>query len=252
MSFSNSRFIHLSNLRRESSSTIYELLDDSESSTSSSSEDDYWVALSFHHAKQLEKHKSKTKAKAHAMNDSKEIKKRSVYFVLDEDRHSLVSRETHHRSHKSHKKLPRKEKLDDSSRYSLVATSQKITPKPVKLLHKYNRYDSESEPIILPIQRKMRSTHCEGVYEGTRPRRSVSAVPMDKKPSHSRRRRSSEVVRSVDMSGSSSRLSHKAYSVNQDTNMQELAIDMPDRSSSMKNFNKKPQAGYGIAILKRY
>ncbi|KAL5967481.1 hypothetical protein TSMEX_004792 [Taenia solium] len=235
MSVSDSRVLHLSNSRRGSFSAIYELVEGSESSSSSSSEDDYWVALSFIQPGQPKKHKSKKKKKAHVKNESKEGKKKNVYFVLEEDRHSLMSRYAHHKSHKSHKHLPRKEELSDDSRYSLVA----LPPEPMNRTHEHKRYDSEPEAILLPFQRKMRPSHCEGAFEGSRPKRSVSAISLEGKQSHSRKRSNSEVMRSVDMSGNCSRQGHRTYSVNQDTKMRELSIDLPTSSSGMKKGSKK-------------
>ncbi|KAL5108742.1 hypothetical protein TcWFU_003554 [Taenia crassiceps] len=247
MSVSDSRILRLSNSRKGSSSAIYELVDDSESSSSSLSEDDCWVALSFFPPDQPKKHKSK-KAKAHVKNDSIEKKKKNVYFMLEEDRHSLLSQHTHHKSHKSHKYLPRKEELSVESKYSLVAPP----PQPVARAHEHKKYDSEPEPILLPIQQKMQTSHCEGFYEGSRPKRSVSAISLNGEQSHPRKRSSSEVVRCVDMTGSYSRQSHKACNVNQDAKMREFAINLPAPSSGMKKGSKKPETLYGIAIVKRY
>ncbi|VDK42511.1 unnamed protein product [Taenia asiatica] len=192
MSVSDSRVLHLSNSRGGTSSAIYELIEGSESSSSSSSEDDYWVALSFIQSGQPKKHKSKKgKKKAHVTDDSKDGEKKNVYFVLERDRSCPVSRHAHQKSHKSHKHLPRKEELSGDSRYSLVAPP----PKPVNRTHEHKKYDSEPEAILLPIQQRMRPSHCEGAFEGSRPKRSVSAISLEGKQSHSRKRSSSEFVR---------------------------------------------------------
>lgn len=248
MSTGDSRLILLSNSRRGSQSAIYELIEDSESSSSSSTEDDGWVPLSFNYSEQPKKHKSKKKANSHVKNASKETKNETVYFILEEDRHSLVSRNSHHKSHKSSKHLPKQEELSDDPRYRLVAPPSQMRNR----AHEHKKYDSEPEPILLPIQRKMRPSHCEGFFEGSQPRRSVSTISLNGDESHPRRRSSSEVVGSVDMSYSYSRQGHKTYSVNQDTKMRELHSDLATSSRGMKKGSEKPETLYEIAIVERY
>lgn len=250
---SSYRSLYLSDAYNRPSSKIIEILEDSSSDDDSTSEENLWVVfplesntrtLNYHSIRQARRDVRKEANRS----AGKHSRQNNVYYLQEGGHYSLISLQTPH----SHRHFY-KNYSDSSSEYSLVIPT--VRPRPQSIASsrvcKCSKPESKSEILLFPIQRKMRPTHSEGVYAGSRPVRSVSRVSLERKQSHSKTRNRATGMHSLNMSGSLSRLENKEYCANSGENFKEIAINLPDYSNH-SGMNRKPKNAYEIEVLNGY
>lgn len=142
-----------------------------------------------------------------------------------------------------------REELNDVKKYDLVAQQPKPPTLSIPLKSKSADSDCEPLPTIFPIQRKMLPTLSTGSFSGSKPRKSVRGISLERKHSTVKTKNRSGSMSSSNMNVSQSEMSHSECSATYVTSLQDIEVEVNSSASNSSRTIKRSKSRHFVAEL---